>query len=109
MEPFIREIIKRYPKLKGYRREVLPYSLAVVNLDPLDKNFKDGEVVSPSILVEKGIIRRMKGVVPKVKILGNGKLTKKLNVEGCEVSKSAREAIEKAGGTIRSKGLEVIS
>ncbi len=39
--------------------------------------------------------------MPKIKILGRGKLTKKLIIEGCEMSKSAKEKIEKAGGTIK--------
>src|SRR5687768_9006997 len=101
MVPVIRELIKRYPKLKGYRREVLPYNLAVVSLDVLDKNFKDGETVNSAILVEKGIIRVIRSKNPQIKILGDGKIGKKLVIEGCQTSKTAKEAIEKAGGTIK--------
>jgi len=54
-------------------------------------------------LLEKKIIRRIKGKVPKVKILGEGKITKALTVEDCLISKQAREKIEKAGGTIKIK------
>ncbi|MEK7664324.1 MAG: 50S ribosomal protein L15 [Patescibacteria group bacterium] len=101
MEPFIREIIKRYPKLKGYRRCQLPYSLAVVNLGLLDKNFKDGQVINPSSLIEKGIVRMIKGRTPEIKILGDGGISRKLIIENCKVSKSAKEAIEKLGGVIK--------
>lgn len=101
MEPFIREIIKRYPKLKGYRTYSMPNHSVVVNLGILSEKFKDGEIVSPSSLIEKGIVRMIKGKMPEVKILGNGKISKKLTVENCKVSKSAKEAVEKAGGTIR--------
>jgi len=52
-------------------------------------------------LIKKGIVSRMKGKAPKIKILGNGKLTKKLVFENCKFSKSAKEAVEKAGGTIK--------
>ncbi len=101
MVPIIRELIKRYPKLKGYRRFVLEDLSAIVNLDTLEKISKDGETINPENLISKGIIRMMKGKKPAVKILGNGKLTKKLVVENCKVSKSAKEAIEKAGGSIK--------
>jgi large subunit ribosomal protein L15 len=101
MAPIIRELIKRYPKLRGYRSFVLEDYSVVVNLQTLEKTSKDGEIISPDNLIKKGIIRMIKGKRPEVKILGSGKLTKKLIVENCKVSKTAKEAIEKAGGTIR--------
>ena len=101
MVPIIRELIKRYPKLKGYRSFVLDDYSAVLNLDMLDKHTKEGETVNPQNLIKKGIISMIKGKSPEVKILGKGKLTKKLVIENCKVSKTAREAIEKAGGVIK--------
>ena len=101
MVPIIRELIKRYPKLKGYRSFVLQDYSAVVNIDTLEKISKIGEIISPNNLIKKGIIRTMKGKVPQVKILGRGKLSKQLIIENCKVSKTAKEAIEKAGGTIK--------
>lgn len=101
MVPIIRELIKRYPKLRGYRRFVLDDYSAVVNLETLEKTSKDGESISPENLLKKGILRMINGRTPKVKILGTGKLTKKLIVENCKVSATAKEAITKAGGTIK--------
>ena len=101
MVPIIRELIKRYPKLKGYRSFVLEDYSAVVNLETLEKTSKDGETINPENLLKKGIISKMKGRTPKVKILGTGKLTKKLVVENCKTSKTAKDAIEKAGGSIK--------
>ncbi len=101
MVPIIRELIKRYPKLKGYRSFVLEDTTAIVNLDILEKHSKDGELVNPENLVKKGIVRMVKGKVPKVKILGNGTINKKIIVERCAFSKTAKEAIEKAGGAVR--------
>lgn len=101
MVPMIRELIKRYPKLKGYRSFVFDKNLAVVNLQRLEKTSKDGEVISPENLIKKGIISNIKGKTPEVKILGTGKLTKKLVFEDCKFSKTAREAVEKAGGSIK--------
>ena len=101
MVPIIRELIKRYPKLKGYRSFVLEDTTRVVNLDILDKHFKDGEVVSPAALVQKGIIRAIKGKIPAVKILGNGNISKKIIIDNCKISKTAKEAVEKSGGNVK--------
>jgi large subunit ribosomal protein L15 len=101
MVPIIRELIKRYPKLKGYRSFVLEDLSAVVNLETLEKFFKDGDIVNPENLIKMGIVSKMKGKTPKIKILGTGKLTKKLIIENCKTSKTAKEAIEKAGGNIK--------
>src|SRR6185436_18757199 len=70
MVPIIRELIKRYPKLKGYRRFVMEKDIVVVNLDALSTHFKDGEIVNPESLVQKKILRAAEGKTPKVKILG---------------------------------------
>ena len=101
MVPIIRELIKRYPKLKGYRSFVLDEAAVVVNLGVLDKHTENGETINPENLIKKGIVRMIKGKTPKVKILGKGTLSKKLVIEHCKVSKTAREAIEKVGGIIR--------
>ena len=101
MVPLIRELIKRYPKLRGYRRFVLDDYSAVVNLDVLEKMFKDGDVISPDNLIKSRIVRMIKGRTPEIKILGTGKLTKKLTIENCKLSKTAKEAVEKAGGSIK--------
>ncbi len=101
MVPIIREFIKRYPKLKGYRQIELLNRTVVVNLGVIDKTAKDGDVINPENLLKRGVIGRIKGKTPEVKILGTGKLTKKLIIENCKTSKTAKEAIEKAGGTIK--------
>jgi large subunit ribosomal protein L15 len=102
MVPIIRELIKKYPKLRGYKTFRLDDYSAVVNLETLEKISTDGETINPENLIKKGIVSRMKGRNPKIKILGTGKLTKKLVVENCKTSKTAKEAIEKAGGVIKN-------
>jgi len=89
--PVIRELIKKYPKLKGYRNQNKESKYAVVNLGDLDKIYKESEIVNPETLLKKGLIRRMKGRLPNVKILGMGKLTKKITIENCEFSEKAKE------------------
>ena len=102
MPPIIREIIKRYPKLRGYRYGGIKKNLVATNLDVLAKNFGPEEIISPETLIKKRIIRKIDGKVPEVKILSRGELTKKITVENCQVSKEARAKIEKAGGNISS-------
>jgi len=93
MVPVIRELIKKYPKLRGYRAQNRAKNVAIVNLKDLDKNFKDSEIVNPKALLEKKLIRRIEGRVPRVKILGQGELKKTLIFENCEFSISAEEKI----------------
>ncbi|PIR72254.1 MAG: 50S ribosomal protein L15 [Candidatus Nealsonbacteria bacterium CG10_big_fil_rev_8_21_14_0_10_36_24] len=101
--PVIRELIKRYPKLRGYRVQNQRKEVAVINIGDLDKNFKNSEIVNPKTLLEKKIICKIRGEIPKVKILGKGEIKKALIVEGCDVSKAAKRAIEKSGGVINLK------
>jgi len=87
--------IQNIPKLGGFKS--LKPKLAVVNLKDLEKNFSDNEIVTAAKLKSKGLI---KSIRPGVKILGMGKLDKKLILKVDKISESAREAVEKAGGKI---------
>jgi large subunit ribosomal protein L15 len=71
-------------------------STAPVNVGSLDA-FDDGAEVTPEALVEKGLIRNTK---TDVKLLGNGDLSKKLTIRVHAISATAREKVEKAGGTV---------
>jgi large subunit ribosomal protein L15 len=101
MQPVIRELIKRYPKLRGYRFKRRQKNIAVLNTGILEEKFKDSDVINPKVLFERGLVRRIKGRMPKVKILSKGEITKKLIIKNCKVSKTAKNKIEKAGGTIK--------
>jgi len=92
--PVIRGLIKKYPKLRGYRNQNKELNYVVVNLGSLDV-FEESEVVNPKSLLEKGLIRRIKGRVPRVKILGTGELKGKLKIENCQFSKKAQEKYAK--------------
>ncbi len=104
--PEMREIIKKLPKLRGHgvnraktvnNEKVKP---TVINVSVLEVVFKAGSSISPKTLVASGTISARRKKAPKVKILGNGDITKKLIVTGCVVSASAKEKIEKAGGSV---------
>ena len=101
MQPFMREIIKRYPKIRGYRQKLRSEGTICVNLKTLDKNFEKGAKITPAVLVEKKLIRKIAGRTPLVKVLGNGEITKSFSFESCLVSKAAIAKVEKAGGTVK--------
>jgi large subunit ribosomal protein L15 len=94
MRPELRDFIKKIPKKRGYRFKSINSKPEVVNLRDLEKFFNDGELVNPEILLEKGIVARIKGKVPEVKILGAGELKKKLKIEDCLMSESVKKALK---------------
>lgn len=85
-------LARRLPK-RGFHN-IFAKRLACVNLSALEK-FDDGATVNASDLLEKGILSKCEY---GVKILGNGKLTKKLTVRASAFSASAKEKIEAVGG-----------
>lgn len=99
IRPAIRDFIQKIPKLRGvpasrYKKQgVKQYRVVyqIVNLDILDAKFKDGETVSPKALLDKKLVRRMKKKMPRIKILGRGKLSKKLMFEDVEMSEAVRK------------------
>ena len=96
--PEIRNVIKKLPKLRGYRFHTIQKKALEVNLDILEKNFAAGDKISPREISEK--IFKRKGDGSRIKILNKGELTKKLEISGCLCSKGAKEKIESVGGTI---------
>lgn len=101
MRPEIRDLIKKLPKKRGYRFKSFQKDAVILNLDILNKNFADNSEITPKILAEKGLVKTSGGKIPTVKILGDGEISKKLSVSGCLISKSAKEKIEKAGGSVK--------
>lgn len=87
---------RRLPK-RGFNNSRFQDKIAVVNVASLNGRFEDGDTVNMESLKAA---RLVKGSYDAVKVLGNGDLAKKLTVEGCKVSATAREKIEKAGGSI---------
>jgi len=90
-------LFRRTPKLRGFKS--IYEKNSVVNVSSLEKKFENGDTINPRTLFETGLIRKMKS---KVKILGDGELSKKLVISNCAVSKNAEEKIKKAGGEIKS-------
>lgn len=100
IRPMIRDIIKKLPKQRGYSFAGHQVKPVVVNIEVLEKAFTANEKVTPTTLHEKKLIGKEKGFLPEVKLLGSGKVTKALLVSECQISDSAKVAIEKAGGKV---------
>ncbi len=108
IRPEVRDLIKKLPKRRGHGKNrartvrTNRITASVVNLAVIEAAYKTGETVSPASLLARGLVRRAKGRVPFVKILGTGSLTKVLSFENCSISTTARAAILAAGGTIHA-------
>jgi large subunit ribosomal protein L15 len=88
-------LIRRLPK-RGFNNAAFHKNYAIVNLQDLDR-FKAGTTVNEQALRESKLVR---GNFFGIKILGDGELKHGLKVEADKVSGTAREKIEKAGGTV---------
>ena len=103
-QPFIRELMKRYHKLRGYKQQARIKDIVEVKVGKLNI-FSDGAIVDKNALLEKKIISTVKRKIPSVKILiGGGELRKKIILKDCLVSKRVRKEIEKNGGKVENKG-----
>lgn len=106
MRPEMRDLIKKIPKLRGHgknrSRTINTGRVKAhgVNIKTLDQVFESGATINPETLFANGLVRRKNGKMPAVKVLGTGETSKKFSIEQCEVSASAKEKIEKAGGAI---------
>lgn len=98
--PAIRDVIKKIPKLRGYRFNSFQIKPQVVNVAELAGAFSAGDEVTPKALVQKGLIDSKKGIKLTAKILGNGEIAIALSITGCELSGTARDKITAAGGTV---------
>ncbi|MBE6065067.1 50S ribosomal protein L15 [Clostridium cochlearium] len=87
-------LYRRLPK-RGFTN-IFAKKYTAINVDRLNI-FEDDTVVTPELLIEKGVISKL---YDGVKILGNGELDKKLIVKATKFSKAAAEKIEAAGGKV---------
>ena len=90
--PLYRRVARR-----GFSNAVFRKDYVVFNLSSLEDRFADGETVNRESLVAKGLLKKKKALI---KVLADGELSKKLTVDVDKVSASAKEKIERAGGTV---------
>jgi len=101
--PALRDIVKKFPKKRGYKFKPNKEKPQIINLSDLENNYKSGEKITSETLLEKKLIVKVKGKMPEIKILGKGKLTKNLEVEGCKMSKSVEKTINTKHKTQKSE------
>ena len=87
-------LYRRIPK-RGFNNARFRIEFATINLSDLNK-FNDGDVITPEVLKEKGIVKKQ---LCGIKVLGNGTLEKKVTVKAHRFSSAAVTKIESAGGT----------
>lgn len=103
--PEIRDMIKKIPKLRGQgkngnKNKAIINKYVALNLSDLEAKM-DAGVININSIVESGLVSKRMGKNPAVKILSRGDVTKKFNIEGLPISSSAKEKIEKAGGSVK--------
>ena len=91
-------LYRKLPK-RGFKNRFATH-YAIVNVGTLNAKFENGETVTLEVLMNKGIITK---ALDGLKVLGNGELTKSLNVEAAIFSQTAKEKIEAAGGKAEVK------
>ena len=89
-------LIRRVPK-RGFNNKTFADAVVGVNVVDLENRFDAGDQVTPESLKSRGLVKK---VFDKIKILGNGKLNKTLNVSAHAFSAEARRKIEAAGGKV---------
>ena len=86
-------LYRRIPK-RGFNNKRFRVEYATINLSDLNNFFKDGDVVTPALLKEKGIVKKQND---GIKVLGEGKLERKLTIQAHKFSKSALDKISESG------------
>lgn len=85
-------LYRRLPK-RGFSNHDFKTVYAVINVSDLNV-FNDGDIVTPALLKEKGIVKKQ---LDGIKVLGNGTLDKKLTIQAHRFSSSALRKIEESG------------
>ena len=90
-------LFRRIPK-RGFSNFNFARRYEIVNVSQLERSFDDGSTINAEMLVSAGLVDNLKS---KIKILGDGQLTKKLEVTAQKLSKSAEQKIAGCGGTAK--------
>ena len=101
--PELRDRIKKLPKLRGRGKNMnkaFQIKALAINVGMIAKAFNASDTVTPSALFEKGLIRRIGGKLPVVKVLAGGEITHAVTIYDCQISPAAKAKIEAAGGTV---------
>lgn len=90
---------RRLPRLKGFKNPTHK-EYTIINVALLEERFEAGDVVTPELLLERRIIKKLER--DGLKVLGEGELTKALTVRAHKFSKTAEQKITAAGGSVEA-------
>lgn len=90
---------RRLPRLKGFKNPTHK-EYTIINVALLEDRFEAGDVVTPELLLERRIVKKLEK--DGLKVLGEGELTKALTVRAHKFSKSAEQKITAAGGSVEA-------
>lgn len=90
---------RRLPRLKGFKNPTHK-EYTIINVALLEERFEAGDVVTPELLLERRIIKKLEK--DGLKVLGEGEITKALTVRAHKFSKSAEQKITAAGGSVEA-------
>ncbi len=93
-------LFRRLPK-RGFTN-IFRKEYAIINISSLNV-FDDGETVDTQKLIERGLVKKSLATANGVKVLGNGELEKKINLNVERISESAKEKVEAKGGKVEVK------
>lgn len=96
IRPAQRDLIQRLPKLRGFKFKSAKQKPVIININDLAEKVKNN-IINRKALVEAGLIKKTD---KKVKILGKGKITQPLTIQGIKVSGSVKKEIIAAGGSV---------
>lgn len=87
---------RRTPK-RGFSNAPFKKEYAIVNLDDINKIVDEVDIITPEVLIQKGIIKKLND---GLKVLGNGDISKAITIKTHAISKTARQKIESKGGKV---------
>lgn len=97
IRPALRDVIKKLPKRRGYRFRPFQVKPVILNLAKIAEYFANGEQINPEVLLKKNLVRKIKGKMPRIKILARGEAgDKKFVFKDVELSRSAAEKVNPA-------------
>ena len=106
IRPAFRDVFASMPRLRGHNKNrgrtvnSSRSKIATINVSDLEKRFKEGAKINPSVILKHKLVSQYRGRKPIVKILGMGDLKKSFHINNCIVSKTAEEKITKVGGKV---------
>lgn len=104
IRPAVRDLMAKFPKQRGRAKHTFKSLFnkpVILNLGDINRKFTTGNVVNLKSLIEKKLLSKKSKNLSKVKILGKGDISVKFLFQDVLLSKSARDKILKAGGTIK--------